>query len=214
LDETIIATGFAGITDLKVGPDGRLYVVSFGDGKIYAISGGGTAPLSIGVTSLPAAEVGVGYNAALNISGGAGPYVVTLDAGALPEGLALVGEAIAGTPAASRKSHVTVRVTDQSGATLTKRFNISVAGAVAINNQSLPAGRVGRGYKARLKANAGKKPYVWSLVAGSLPAGLTFDPTAASITGAPSAIGDTTLTFQVSDPLGGVAQKILTLSIR
>ena len=53
LDETIIATGFAGITDLKVGPDGRLYVVSFGDGKIYAISSGGTAPLSVGVAGLP-----------------------------------------------------------------------------------------------------------------------------------------------------------------
>ena len=214
LDETIIATGFAGITDLKVGPDGRLYVVSFGDGKIYAISVGGVAPLAVGLSSLPMAEVDVGYNVDLNISGGVEPYVVTLDAGALPEGLALAGEAIAGTPAASRKSRVTLRVTDQFGATLTKRFNISVAGAVTINNQSLPAGRVGRRYKARLKANAGKKPYVWSLAAGSLPAGLTFDPTAASITGTPSAIGDTSLTFQVSDPLGGVAQKILTLSIR
>src|SRR5437870_3248527 len=38
LNEILLGSGFAGITDLKVGPDGRLYVVSFGDGKIYAIS--------------------------------------------------------------------------------------------------------------------------------------------------------------------------------
>jgi hypothetical protein len=41
LDETIIGTGFGGIfggiTDIKVGPDGRLYVLSFA-GSIYAIS--------------------------------------------------------------------------------------------------------------------------------------------------------------------------------
>jgi hypothetical protein len=43
---------------------------------------------------------------------------------------------------------------------------------------------------------------------------LTFDPAAASIVGTPSAIGDTSLTFQVTDSLGGVAQKTLILSVR
>ena len=214
LDETIIAKGFAGITDLKVGPDGCLYVVSFGDGKIYAISGGGVAALAVGLSSLPMAEVGVGYNVDLNISGGTEPYVVTLEAGSLPAGLGFAGEAIAGTPAVSRKSRLTVRVTDQVGATVTKRFNISVADTVRINNPSLPSGRVGRRYKAHLRAKAGDKPYVWSLVSGTPPAGLTFDPTAASIVGTPSAIGDTSLTFQVTDSLGGVAQKTLILSVR
>ena len=36
--ELIFGTGFGGITDLKVGPDGLLYVLSFGHGKIYRIS--------------------------------------------------------------------------------------------------------------------------------------------------------------------------------
>jgi hypothetical protein len=214
LDETIIATGFAGITDLKVGPDGRLYVVSFADGKIYAISGGGTAPLSIGVASLPAGEVGVGYSVNLNISGGAEPYIVSLDAGTLPAGLSLIGGALSGTPAAARKARFTLRVTDDVGASAAKRFNLSVVGAVSINNQALPLGRVGRRYSARLKAKAGKKPYAWSLVAGSIPSGLTFDPAIASITGAPTAIGDSNLTFRVADSLGGSAEKTLTLSIR
>jgi hypothetical protein len=35
--EIIFGTGFGGITDLKVGPDGRLYVLSF-QGKIFALS--------------------------------------------------------------------------------------------------------------------------------------------------------------------------------
>jgi glucose/arabinose dehydrogenase len=43
LDEVILGTGFGnvagGISDLKVGPDGILYVLSFGQGKIFAVSG-------------------------------------------------------------------------------------------------------------------------------------------------------------------------------
>ena len=39
LQELILGTGFGGITDLKVGPDGRLYILSFGLGKIFVVSG-------------------------------------------------------------------------------------------------------------------------------------------------------------------------------
>ena len=214
LDETIIGMGFAGITDLKVGPDGRLYVVSFGDGKIYAISNSGTAPLAIGLTSLPKAEVGSGYNVSLNISGGTEPYIVSLDAGTLPAGLALGGGAISGTPTVARKTRFTLRVTDDVGASIAQRFNLAVVGAVSINNQALPSGRVGRRYNVRLKPKGGQKPYVWSLIGGSLPSGLTFDPADGSIRGTPLATGDVNLTFQAADPLGGLAQKTLMLSIR
>ncbi len=37
VQEVIFGTGFGGITDLKVGPDGRLYILSF-QGKIFAVS--------------------------------------------------------------------------------------------------------------------------------------------------------------------------------
>jgi aldose sugar dehydrogenase len=39
LQEVILGRDFGGITDLKVGPDGLLYVLSFGLGKIFVISG-------------------------------------------------------------------------------------------------------------------------------------------------------------------------------
>jgi len=37
LDSITLATGFTGITDLKTGPDGYLYVLSYQDGSIYRI---------------------------------------------------------------------------------------------------------------------------------------------------------------------------------
>jgi glucose/arabinose dehydrogenase len=213
LNETIIGTGFAGITDLKVGPDGRLYVVSFGDGKIYAISTASLPP-SFGVATLPVAEVGVAYSVDLNISGGSPPFSVSLLTGAPPPGLDLTGETIAGTLTAVKASRFTLRVTDNVGASLTRRFNISAVGAVNISNPSLPIGRVGRSYSGRLSARFGKKPFTWSLAAGSLPSGLSLDPTTGRISGAPLVVGDTNITFQVTDTLGGVAQKALTLSIK
>jgi len=38
LNDLIFGSGFAGITDMDVGPDGYLYVLSFGKGTIYKIS--------------------------------------------------------------------------------------------------------------------------------------------------------------------------------
>jgi aldose sugar dehydrogenase len=213
LNETIIGTGFAGITDLKVGPDGRLYVVSFGEGKIYAVSNAALPP-SFGVATLPPTEVGVPYNVDLNINGGRPPFSVTVVTGLLPPGLNLIGETIAGTLTSVKGSRFTIRVTDDLGASITQRFNLSAVGAVSIGNSSLPTGRVGKNYNARLNGRSGKKPFTWSVVSGALPAGLALDGTAGRIIGISLAVGDSNLTVQVTDSLGGVAQKALTLSVR
>jgi len=132
----------------------------------------------------------------------------------LPPGLHLIGETIAGTLTSVRGSRFTLRVTDDLGASITQRFNISAVGAVSIGNSSLPTGRVGRSYGARLSAKSGKKPFTWSVAAGSLPSGLGLDAITGRITGTPLAVGDTNLTFQVTDALGGVAQKALMISVR
>jgi aldose sugar dehydrogenase len=38
LDSILFGEGFEGITDIKTGPDGYLYILSFNDGTIYRIS--------------------------------------------------------------------------------------------------------------------------------------------------------------------------------
>ena len=37
MDKILFGQGFGGITDLTVGPDGYLYIVSIGQGKIFRI---------------------------------------------------------------------------------------------------------------------------------------------------------------------------------
>src|SRR5437764_13544520 len=93
LDEVIFGTGFNGITDLKVGPDGLLYIISFGDGKIYAIApGNSNGPLGFGATSLPVGAVGVAYNAGLDITGWTQPCVRSLIRRAPPPRPALAAD--------------------------------------------------------------------------------------------------------------------------
>ena len=84
---------------------------------------------------------------------------------------------------------------------------------LSISTTNLKVGVVGKGYKASLKANGGKKPFSWSLISGSLPAGLSFDSTTGKVVGTPTVAGSSNLTFQVTDPLGGSSRKTLTLII-
>src|SRR5262249_9675473 len=53
----------------------------------------------------------------------------------------------------------------------------------------------------------GTAPYTWALIAGTLPAGLSFNTSTGAITGTPTATANgTALTFQVTDSGGAVAQ--------
>ena len=54
--DVLLGTGFGGITDLKVGPDGLLYVLSFGLGKILVISG---QPIPVDFDGDGKSEIGI-----------------------------------------------------------------------------------------------------------------------------------------------------------
>jgi hypothetical protein len=71
---------------------------------------------------------------------------------------------------------------------------------LAVTTTTLPAGQMGIPYNAMLMAKGGKVPYTWSLMSGTLPAGLTLNPATGTIAGTPSAVvTGAALTFQVSD---------------
>jgi glucose/arabinose dehydrogenase len=302
LDEVIFGTGFTGITDLKVGPDGLLYVISLVDGTIYRISqiadvappntiidsrpsnptdqtsaaftfhstesgstfqcqldnGGFSActsgksysslsdgghsfqvraidgagntdptpasydwtvdsttqtPLSVGASSLPDGEAGLNYSADLGIGGGSAPYSVTVVKGSLPNGLTADSDGISGMPSPRKKSAFTLKVTDQDRASITKQFKMKVFQALSIATNTLKNGKVGKKYKGKIGVGGGKAPYSWSLTSGVLPSGLVFNPATGSITGMPTTPDSQSLTFQVTDALGGMDQQTLMLTI-
>ncbi len=81
------------------------------------------------------------------------------------------------------------------------QVNLTVAAAspLAVATRILPGATVGAAYSAALSANGGSTPYTWSVIAGSLPAGLTLDPATGTIQGTPTAAGSASFTVQVAD---------------
>jgi len=171
-------------------------------------------PLTISTSLLPQGEVGIGYNASLGVSGGLPPYTVSVISGALPPGLKLGSPTIIGTPQLAGNKRFTIRVTDQLGASVSKRFTLNILKALSISTSTLKVATRGKNYKRALKATGGKKPYSWSELSGNLTGtGLTLNGSTGAITGIPTQTGSFNLTFRVTDPLGGQAQKNLTLTV-
>jgi glucose/arabinose dehydrogenase len=211
LNQVIFGTGFGGITDLKVGSDGFLYVVSIGDGAIYVIKPATAAP-TFAVSLLPNGEVGLAYDVDLNIGGGTPPYDVTVIKGKLPAGLDPVGVDISGTPTVAGTSSFTLQVTDANQASATKKFRIKVIKAVNIMTNRLKRGKVSKPYNATLRANRGKKPFTWSHL-GTLPVWLLLNPTTGRLTGTPPVDDPVIFTVVVTDDLGATESKDLTLVV-
>lgn len=208
LAKVLLGGGFNGITDLKVGPDGLLYVLSFFDGAIYRIS---RRP-SFGVSSLPDAEVNANYDVDLELGGGAPPYTVDV-IGALPDGLVENDAGISGTPTLAKKFSFTLQITDFNGATTTKPFTIRVLKELTVATAALKAGQVGKNYKATLKASGGKAPYTWALKSGSVLPGALSLSAGGAISGIPGSPSSGSVTFQVTDGLLVTAEKTLLLTI-
>jgi hypothetical protein len=79
---------------------------------------------------------------------------------------------------------------------------------------TLPPATVGIPYSTLLLASGGAFPYTWSVISGSLPPGLTLNPSTGEISGVPTAAGSYTFTVQVTDAHGATATQILTLLVQ
>ncbi len=82
-----------------------------------------------------------------------------------------------------------------------------------ITTASLPGGTVNTPYSANLSATGGLPPYTWSIMIGSLPAGLTLEANSGVIAGTPTTAGTSNFTVQVSDSESPPALTTAPLSI-
>jgi hypothetical protein len=173
-------------------------------------------PLEITTATLANGRVGTAYSASLAATGGIGARTWTLEAGALPDGLALsAAGTISGTPQTDGVALFTVRVTDAVNATATRALSIAVAPApppLVISTTSLPGGTVGLAYSATLAAAGGSGARSWTLETGALPVGLTLSP-AGAITGTPISAGPFAFTVRVTDAANDTATQVLSITV-
>ncbi len=176
----------------------------------------GPSQLTITTTSLPSGTTGVAYNATLMAAGGQPPYTWSLSGGTtLPPGLTLSDNGvITGTPLMPGPYQFTVQVQDALNNVASQQLTITItAGSLTVTSTLLPSGSQNSPYNATLGAAGGTPPYTWSLASGTLPLGLTLDPSSGNIAGTPSAQGVSNFTVQVTDSVQGTAQKALFISV-
>jgi len=167
-----------------------------------------------------AAVINQPYTFTLTGGGGTPPYNWTVTAGSIPTGLSLnpFTGIISGTPTALGSYSYNVQLQDTSGATSVKTFTTNIAAslptALAIQNGTLPDGTVGTLYTQTETATGGTSPYLWSVTAGTLPAGLALDATTGTISGIPTtAVSGASFTVTVTDAANATATLARTINI-
>jgi len=106
---------------------------------------------------------------------------------------------------------ITQKVTTTAGTTevSTSTFTVQTS-ALALTTSSLASAGINQSYSATLSATGGSSPYTWSIISGSLNAGISLS-TNGVISGTPTTAGTNSFTVQVKD--SGTSQQAATANL-
>src|SRR5206468_2843558 len=110
-------------------------------------------------------------------------------------------------------SNFIVQVQDSTAAVATAAASITIVSPLTLAGGPQPEGTVGIAYTTSFVAAGGVTPYAWSVVAGSLPPGLTISSSTGVISGVPTLKGTSSFTVQVKDSLGAIATAAVSITI-
>ncbi|MEP7456667.1 putative Ig domain-containing protein [Phyllobacterium sp. SB3] len=164
------------------------------------------APLVLPATSLANATVGSAYSASINpATGGVSPYTYVVTAGALPAGISFsAAGGLSGTPTAAGAFNFTVTAADSASVTATQNYSLNISAPTlsmtpVAGNLVLPYGQPST---YNFSASGGTSPYSYSLVAGSLPVGISFSA-AGVLSGTPTVPGNYNIAIRATDSSTG-----------
>ncbi len=174
------------------------------------------ASLTVNPSTLPNGMQSVAYNQTVTASGGTAPYTYAVLSGTLPTGLSLNAAtgAITGTPSAGGNYSFTIQATDANSNVGSNAYTVTIGTTtLTVNPSSLPNGTQGTAYNQSVTASGGAAPYVYALLSGALPTGLSLDTATGAITGTPSAGGSYSFSIQATDASSNTGSSAYTVSI-
>jgi hypothetical protein len=138
-------------------------------------------------------------------TGAIGTVTFTLASGTLPTGLTLAPTGVlSGTPTQGGTFPITVTVTDSNGCTGTSAiYNLTITcPTITVTNPSNANGTANSVFSETFTQTGGIAPIAWSLASGTLPAGLTLNPSTGVISGTPTQTGPFPITVTATDANG------------
>ena len=93
------------------------------------------------------------------------------------------------------------------------RIIVSDPNPPSISSPSSVAAGQGAQFNFPITVAGGTPPFAWSIASGSLPTGLSLNPTTGLVTGSPSALGDFPVSFKVSDVEGRSTEKTILITV-
>jgi large repetitive protein len=164
-----------------------------------------TAPLTTAK-----AEVGMPFSSKQTATGGSGTF--TWSGSNLPAGLTIANDGtLSGTPSLAGRFAIKLTVTDSESRSKSVNVTLVVKQKLAFKTLKLKSGAVGAAYRLRIVMTGGVAPLTWTLT-GKAPKGFKLSKTGQLI-GTPAKAGTYRFTVTVTDALGAVAKKTLTLSV-
>jgi hypothetical protein len=121
---------------------------------------------------------------------------------------------LAGTPTAAGTFTFAVQATDNASLQARQQYTLVInQSGFTITTQSLPNGTVGTAYSQTIASTGGTAPLRWTVLEGTLPAGLQLGAANGTITGTPTTAGASTFTIQAIDNANLQARQQYTVTI-
>ncbi|WP_395742930.1 beta strand repeat-containing protein [Prosthecobacter sp.] len=175
--------------------------------------------ITVSPASLPNGTVNSAYSQTVTSSGGVGAVTFAVSSGSLPAGLSLnsTSGVISGTPTSTAATTFTIRATDSNNCTGSTTFTITPAcPVITVGPSTLATGAVGVAYSQTLSGSGGIAPYTtWTVTSGTLPAGLTLNPSSGVISGTPTTSNGTgvSVTIRTTDANGCQGSSVVSIKI-
>ena len=175
-------------------------------------------PLAVVTREMPVAMEETPYSTALDASGGMPPYTWAMASGSLPGGIALLPSGvIEGATTATGSFSFAAQVADSAGVVTAQPLVLVVqplpAGALRIVTMVLPEAARDRPYNTLVLATGGRRPYAWSIFAGTLPPDILLDGQSGLLSGVPRTATNGSFVIQATDADGAKVVKRLALNI-